>query len=57
MALMGKKNGDPKENRESKWNKIRWLPASQKYVDERNQGGEDVQDGKVLKLGSIQSNY
>ena len=57
MALMGKKNGDPKENRESKWNKIRWLPASQKYVDERNQCGDDLQDGKILKLGSIQSNY
>ena len=33
------------------------IPASQKYVDERNEGGEDVQDGKILKMGSIQSNY
>ena len=26
-------------------------------MDERNQCGDDVQDGKILKLGSIQSNY
>ena len=26
-------------------------------MDERNQCGDDVQDRKILKLGSIQSNY
>ena len=36
---------------------MKWLPASQKYVGERNKGGGDVQDGKILKLGSIQSDY
>ena len=33
------------------------IPAGQKYVDERNQGGKNVQDGKILKMGSIQSKY